>query len=517
MDKDKHLLMGIDIGTTGCRSILFGLKGQIVGSSYMEYPVKTPYPGWAEQDPNQWWKATLSNLKKVLEKSKVDPGKIAVISVTGHQPSPVFLNKEGDPLYKSILWMDRRTFSQCKLLRETVGEDELYSKTGLRIDPIYSLSKIMWIKENLPQILKKTYKILQPKDFIVFKLTGKIFTDYASASATQLLDVRKLEWSPELLKIAGLSVDKLPTLSLSTSIAGNLLGRVASEVGLKEGIPVVVGAGDTTISAVGTGVVRAGCTCVNIGTSSDVMTCVNEPILDPKKRIGYYPHAVPGKYVTIAGANTSGMSLRWFRDEFCILEKESSTGLGIDPYDLMNLEAQKSKPGCEGLIFLPYLLGERSPIFDPLAKGCFFGLTLRHQKSDFIRSIMEGVGYSVKHRIDAEEEIGIPVSNIIIAGGGAKSSFWRQIVADITGKKVKLLAVSEATCLGAAIVGGVGVKIYSTVEDMCDKVLSIVEEHEPIQDNHFVYQSLFNIYKTLYSKNRELFEKIHQIIPRQRK
>ena len=512
MSKDSHFLIGIDIGTTGSRSILFDLRGQPLSSSYMEYPVETPYPGWAEQDPNQWWKATLSNLKKVVDKAKVDPQKIAVISVTGHQPSPVFLDREGNPLCKSLLWMDRRTFPQCKLLRETIGEDELYGKTGLRIDPIYSLSKIMWVRENLPQVFRQTYKILQPKDFIVFRFTGEIFTDYASASATQLLDVQKLEWSPQLLKIAGLSADKLPPLTLSTSIAGGLSGQVASQVGLTEGTPVVVGAGDTTVSAVGTGVVRAGYTCVNIGTSSDVITCVNKPILDPEKRIGYYPHAVPGKYVTIAGANTSGISLRWFRDEFCALEKESAHTLDIDPYDLMNLEAQKSKPGCEGLIFLPYLLGERSPVFDPLARGCFFGLTLRHQKSDFIRSIMEGIGYSIKHRLDAEEEIGIQVSNIIIAGGAAKSSFWRQIVADITGKKVRLLAVSEATCLGAAILGGVGVQIYPTAEDMCDKVVPIVEEREPIPDNHLLYQGLFNIYKTLYSNNKRLFEEIHRVI-----
>jgi len=434
MSKDSHFLIGIDIGTTGSRSILFDLRGQPLSSSYMEYPVETPYPGWAEQDPNQWWKATLSNLKKVVDKAKVDPQKIAVISVTGHQPSPVFLDREGNSLYKCILWMDRRTFPQCKLLRKTIGEDELYSKTGLRIDPIYSLSKIMWVRENLPQVFRQTYKILQPKDFIVFRFTSEIFTDYASASATQLLDVQKLEWSPELLEIAGLSLDKLPPLTLSTSIAGGLLGQIASKVGLTEGTPVVVGAGDTTVSAVGTGVVRAGYTC------------------------------------------------------------------------------EKSKPGCEGLIFLPYLLGERSPVFDPLARGCFFGLTLRHQKSDFIRSIMEGIGYSIKHRIDAEEEIGIQVSSIIIAGGAAKSSFWRQIVADITGKKVRLLAVTEATCLGAAILGGVGVQIYPTAEDMCDKVVPIVEEREPIQDNHLLYQGLFNIYKRLYSNNKRLFEEIHQVI-----
>ncbi|GAI36672.1 unnamed protein product, partial [marine sediment metagenome] len=226
MSKDKEALIGIDIGTTGCRSILFNLRGQPVSDSYVEYPVETPHSGWAEQDPNQWWKATLYNLKKVLEKAKVSPKKIAVISVTGHQPSPVFLDREGNPLCKSILWMDRRTFPQCKLLRETVGENELYNRTGLRIDPIYSLSKIMWVRKNLPEIFRQTHKILQPKDFIVFKLTGKIFTDYASASATQLLDVHILEWSSELLKIAGISADKLPTLTSSTSIVGGLLGQV---------------------------------------------------------------------------------------------------------------------------------------------------------------------------------------------------------------------------------------------------------------------------------------------------
>jgi len=514
MSQDNRLI-GIDIGTTGSRCILFDSEGQVVGSSYVEYAVQTPHPGWAEQHPNQWWKSTLSNLTTLLGKTKVDPEKIAVISVTGQQPSPVFLDREGIPLCNSLLWMDRRTFPQCRLLQETVGEDQLYKKTGLRIDPMYSLSKIMWIRENLPEVFRKTQKILQPKDFIIFKLTGKIVTDYASGSATQLLDVQKLEWSPELLRITGLSPDKLPSLSLSTSIAGGLSDQVASEIGLKQGTPVVVGAGDSTVSAVGAGVVRAGHTCVNIGTASDVMTCVRKPRLDPKRRMGYYPHAVPGKYITIAGANTSGISLRWFRDQFCGVEKNSAHSLDLDPYDLMNLEAERSKPGAEGLIFLPYLLGERSPVFDPLARGCFFGITLRHQRCDFIRSIMEGIGYSIKDRIDAQEEIGIKVSSITIAGGAAKSGLWRQIVADITGKKVRLLRVTEATCLGAAVLGGVGVKIYATVEDMCDKVVPTAKVHQPAQHNHATYQSLFSIYKELYSSTKPLFEKIHRTISRQ--
>jgi len=507
-------LIGIDVGTTGCRSILFNSDGREICKAYREYSVRVPRPGWAEQEAQEWLKASISTLKEVVEKSRIQRRKITAICVTGQQPSPVFIDRNGKPLCSSILWMDRRAVSQCDFIKRTVGEEEIYNKTALRIDPIYAVWKIMWIKENSPEVYRRTFKVLQPKDFLVYKFTGEILTDYASASATQLVDIHKKVWSEDLLKIFDIPINKLPEIESPTKVVGPLLKEIAEQTDLVEGIPVVLGAGDSTVSGVGAGVVMPGQTCVNIGTSSDVLICTEAPFLDSKRQVTYYPHAVPNRYISIAGSNTSGMALRWFRDSFCILEKETAKRLKVEAYEIMNVEAQNSKPGANGLVFLPYLMGERSPIFDPAAKGLFFGITLRHNKADFIRAIMEGVAYSVQDRIKVAEDVGVKVSDIVITGGGAKSSLWRQIIADVTGKTTAFFSVEEATCLGAAILGGVGIGLYSSIEEMCDEILSIKEKekHIPRVEYRNLYHSLFKTYKKLYQYTRGLGSNVDKVI-----
>lgn len=491
-------MIGIDLGTTACKTIIFDENGQEIVKSLKEYPLETPKSGWAEQDPNKWWMVTVSTLKEANQKAHVDPNNISAIGLTGQQSSTVFLNSNGKVLCPSILWMDRRTTPQCDFIKKAIGEDRIYELTALRIDPMYSVSKILWVRENMPNVFNSTYKIILPKDYIAYKLTGNILVDYTNASATQLLDIKKKEWSDELLDSLDIPREILPDLCSSTDVVGGTTKEISDDVGLNEGTPVISGGGDVACPAIGAGVVVPSRTCVSIGTCSDVIICSDKPALDPKKRVGYYPHAILDKYILIAGANTGGVALRWFKDYFGSSESKRAQSLKVSPYEIMDREAEMTKPGAAGLIFLPYLMGERSPIYDPIARGAFFGITLRHQKAHFIRAIMEGVAFSIKHRLDIAEELGTKISDIRITGGGAKSSLWRQIIADVTNKPVIVLSTGENTCMGAAILAGVGVGVYRSVKKACDRILTVIDRNEPRATFYGSYSELFKAYKKLY-------------------
>ncbi len=491
------------MGTTSCRSIIYTQEGKPVASAYREYEVLVPRPGWAEQDPNEWWEATKSTLRESLERSGIAAENIAAIGLTGQQPSTVFLDRKGNTLCPSILWMDRRTSSQCEFMKRVVGEERLYEITGLRPDPAYSASKILWTKENMPKVYESTYKVLLPKDYLAYKLTGSIFLDLASACATQLVDIHKGQWSTELIDSLRIRREILPDICSPTTVLGEVSPEIAREVGLTRQVAVVSGAGDTTVSALGSGVVAPARTCVNIGTSSDVMTSVEKPVLDKKMRVGYYIHAVPKKFLSIMGANTSGASLRWFRDSFCQRERENGQSLGLSAYKLMDLQAESIPPGSEGLVFLPYLLGERSPIFDPMARGMFFGITMRHNRAHFVRSILEGIAYSIRDRLEVLKELGVDTPELILAGGGARSPLWRNIIANVTGKSVATLINEESTCIGAIMLAGVGVGTYKDIEKAVREILSFSGRIEPQVETQSIYDRLFPIYRKLYESTRD--------------
>mgnify|MGYP001045511526 CR=1 FL=1 len=501
-------LIGIDLGTTSCRSIIHTAKGKPIASAYREYNVLVPKPGWAEQDPNEWWEATKWTLRQSLERSGVSAEDIAAIGLTGQQPSTVFVDRKGNTLCPSILWMDRRTSSQCEFMKSVVGEERLYEITGLRADPAYSASKILWTRENMPEVYEKTYKVLLPKDYLAYKLTGSICLDLASACATQLVDIHKRQWSSELVNNLRIREEILPDICLPTTVLGDVEPEVARDVGLATKVAVVSGAGDTTVSALGSGAVAPARTCVNIGTSSDVMTSVEKPVLDKKMRVGYYIHAVPGRFLSIMGANTSGASLRWFRDCFYHMEKESEQSLGLAAYKLMDSEAENISPGSEGLIFLPYLLGERSPIFDPLARGTFFGITMRHNRAHFVRSVLEGVAYSIRDRLEVLRELGMDPAELILTGGGARSALWLNIIANVTGKPVTTLVSEESTCIGAIMLAGVGVGVYREMEKAADEILTPSSRIKPQIKIQNVYDRFFPIYRKLYESTKDLFTEV---------
>lgn len=497
----------IDLGTTNLRAALVDTSGTIVSSVSQELMLNTPHPGWAEQDPSEWWKVATTCLRKLCQSAEsVGLGKVIGMGVTGHQPSPVLVGGHGEPLTPSLIWMDRRTAPQCDTIRELVGEERVYELTGLRIDAMYALSKLLWWRQNAPRVVADTRWILQPKDFILFMLTGEPATDYASAAATQMLDFRALTWSEEILDTFGISKDKLPPLRHATDTVGRVSQSAASQTGLPAGLPVICGAGDTTVSAIGGRLTEGGRACVNIGTSSDVMMCTDTPCPDPRRRFGVYPHALRDLYVLIAGANTSGASLRWFRDAFCGQERDVAAQLGQDPYDLMTSEAAQSRPGARGLIFLPYLMGERSPIFDPSARGAFFGFTLDHRKGDFIRAVMEGVALSIRHRLDAIEEASrTPVTSLLLSGGGARSALWQQIVADVTQRDLVLPRSTEATTLGMCALLSIAHGLHGSASEACEVIVPISESVSANRSNAGIYARCYDRYRQLYERAKTLF------------
>ncbi len=507
----KPFLVGVDLGTTGCRAIIYDLLGCEVATSYVEYPVSTPQPGWAEQDPEMWWNAVLQTLGDAVGKAKLNPGDVEGVGVTGQQPSPVFVTADGSSLGPSLIWMDQRTTAECEEIEQALGAARVYQITGLRLDTIYAASKILWVRRHWPDAYQRAHKILLAKDFLLQRLTGSFVSDYATSGSTMLLDIRKLAWSDDVLRALEIPKEKLPEPRLSTDAAGPLLPNVAKEVGLLAGTPVYICAGDTTAQAVGTRVVIPGETCTVIGTSCDVVTCTEAPVTDPSRRFGCYPHAVAGRYVTIAGANGGGVTLRWFRDAFCGLETESASRLGLGAYLLMDLEAEHTSPGSDGIVFLPYLMGERAPVYDPLAQGVFFGISLRHRRAHFIRSIMEGVACSIRHRVEISEAQGIGIPLIYIAGGGGNSALWRQIVADVTGKPNEALQVSESTCMGAVILAGVGAGLFPSVEDACAGLLPTAGRCEPQTGVRHVYDQVFEVYVQLYENTKSLWPTVHNI------
>jgi xylulokinase len=511
IEVSNAFLIGVDLGTTGCRAIVFDRVGRAAGTAYVEYEVRTPEPGWAEQDPDIWWQAAVQTLREAVAKAGMDRAQVAAIGVTAQQPSPVFVDREGQPLAPSLIWMDQRTRAECDEIVAALGADHVYRVTGLRVDPIYAATKVLWVRRHWPDAYQKAYKILLAKDYLLQRLTGEFVSDPATSGSTLLFDLHTLDWSREILHALQIPRDKLPDTRPSTAVAGGLRRDVAIEVGLLPGMPVYTCAGDSTAQAVGTRVVVPGATCAVIGTSCDVVTSTASPATDPLRRFGCYPHAVAGQYVIIAGANTGGACLRWFRDEFCELEVESAGRLHLSPYALMDLEAARCHAGAEGIVFLPYLMGERSPVFDSLARGVFFGASLRHQRAHFIRAILEGVACSIRHRVTIIEEQGVQVPHLYIAGGGGNSALWRQIVADVLGKPNDSLPVAESTCIGAVILAGVGAGLYPSVEAACAELLPVAGRCEPRPEAIPVYDRVFDVYLKLYEQTRSLWPQVDAI------
>jgi len=491
-------ILAHDIGTTGDKATLFDLDGRLITSTLKEYVLHQPKPTWAEQNPEDWWNAFIASTREILKTSKVHPDDIEAVGFSGQMMGCLPIDKDGNPLRSSIIWMDQRSVEQANFIAEQIGEEDFYRITGNRVNPSYTISKILWLKENEPEIYKKTYKFIQSKDYIILKLTGEYVTDFSDASLAGLLDVNRRQWAYGILEELQIPIDKLPRLCASTEVVGGIEQSIAEKIGLKPGTPVVVGGGDGACAAVGAGVVRYGHAYNYVGASSWISICTDKPLIDSKMRIFNQWHLDPNKVSPTGTMQTAGSSYRWLRNEICQAEVNEAWRLGVDPYVIMDSEAEKVEPGSEKVIFLPYLMGERSPWWNPNARGVFFGLALGHRRRHLIRAVLEGVCFNLRIILEAFEEQGVRIENIRVIGGGAKGRLWRDMMASIYGKTILVPEyLMEATSFGAAIAAGVGVGIYRDFS-VAEKLVRITDVHNPNLALYEKYSLLYEYFKKLY-------------------
>lgn len=503
-------VIGIDIGTSGTKTVLFDETGKVIHSALAEYPLYQPKNGYAEQDPADWWNAASSTVRKVITESRINSSEIAGIGLSGQMHGLVMLDEKGEVLRRSIIWCDQRTAAEVDEMNEKLGRDKLIKITANPALTGWTAAKILWVKNHEPDIFSKCRHILLPKDYIRYKLTGEYATEVSDASGMQLLNVPNRCWSEEVCGSLGIDMNMLAKVYESCEVTGKISREAAELTGFAEGTIVVGGAGDNAAAAVGTGVVTDGKAFTTIGTSGVVFAHMSNVLIDIKGRVHTCCAAVPGCWHIMGVTQGAGLSLKWFRDNFCQAEKDTAKLMGVDEYFLMDKEAETVPIGANRLIYLPYLMGERTPHLDPDARGMFFGLSAIHTKKDMLRAVMEGVAYSLRDCIEICREMGIDVSDMMACGGGT-SSLWRQMLADLYACPVKTAVSKEGPALGAAILAMVGAGIYGSVSDACEKLVGVSEIQNPIKENVTVYEKYFRIYDEIYPAVKDKFAKLAQL------
>ncbi len=501
-------LLGVDIGTSGTKTVLFDVEGNTVASALSEYPLYQPHIGWAEQDPEDWWRATVETISSVIKKSGVNPSDIKGVGLSGQMHGMVLLNREGRVLRPSIIWCDQRTQAECDQITEIVGRKRLIEITANPALTGFTASKVMWVKNHQPDLFNQIYKILLPKDYVRYRLTGVFATEVSDASGTQFLDVPKRKWSEDLLNLLGIDPAWMPEVYESQEVSGTISSEAARLTGLSEGTPVVGGGGDQAAGAVGNGIVRQGVISSTIGTSGVVFAHMDDISIDPEGRVHTFCHAVPDKWHVMGVTQGAGLSLQWLRNNFGGMEKDLAAHMDIDPYQLMDKQAEKAKPGCDGLIYLPYLMGERTPHLDPYARGVFFGLTASHGRREMIRAVMEGVAYSLRDCLEIIRGMNVSITEVRASGGGGRSPLWRQMQADIFNNPIATINSAEGPALGVALLAGVGAGVYKSVTEACDTAIKVVSVQEPIKENVPVYDKYYEIYGELYRALKNSFRKV---------
>ncbi len=504
---EKYILAH-DLGTTGNKATIYDPEGNLLASSYDEYPTNYFGRNCVEQDPLDWWKAVCTSTKAVLASAGVRPSSIACVSFSGHMMGCLPVDKDATPLRPSIIWADSRSVSQADYLVEQVGMSEGYRITGHCLLPMYSAAKIMWVRDNEPEVFRKTHKILHVKDFIAAKLTGRFATDLSDASGMNLFDLSRRDWSEPLIKASGIPVEILPDPQPSTHVLGEVTSVAAQETGLKAGTPVVIGGGDGPCAAVGSGVVSEGSAYNYFGSAAWIGIASKEPVYDPEMRTFTFFHLDPDLFMPVGASNNGGYSYQCFRDAVWSTEGSVAESLDMNLFDLMELKATNAPVGSDKLLYLPYIRGERCPYNNANARGVFLGLTPNHKKEQLTRAVLEGVVLNQRIILDALENQGAHVDEMCVIGGGAQSSLWRQIMADVYGKRVlKPRLLQEATSLGAAIAGGVGVGLFEDFR-AAEKMIQIVDTQDPDPKAHERYERLYAVFQSAYHALVPVFEEL---------
>jgi xylulokinase len=497
-----------DLGTTGSKASLYDADGRLVSSVLQEYGVSFPSTGWAEQNVEDWWQAVCLSTQKLLAAASIRGAEIACIVFSGQMMGCVPLDEHARPLRTAIIWADTRAVEQQQAIAKRIDPSQVYQITGHRLSASYSLSKICWVRQHQPEIYARTHRFVLAKDAMIARMTGRFVTDPSDASSTNMYDLASGGWSAPILDAAGVDAGKLPEIIPSTAVAGELLPAPAAELGLPPGVPIVVGGGDGSCAGVGAGVIAEGSAYNYIGSSSWIALCTAHPILDPTERTFTFAHLMQGRFMPTGTMQAAGASYQWMRDQLSPMEVRSARDLGISPYELMNFTAERSPAGANGLLFLPYLLGERSPRWNPRARGAFIGLTIRHTRADMIRASLEGITYNLRVILDAFRTQGARIDSMRVIGGGARGRFWNQVMASIFGMPIARLSVlEEATSMGAAVAGGIGVGLYRDW-DIIAQMNQIAETIQPDPAAQAVYEKAYPIFDAAYHALLPIYDQL---------
>ena len=486
--------IGIDIGTTSVKIIAINESGSIIESISKEYPLYFPKPLWSEQNPEDWWKQSINGLKELLK--GIHKNEVKAVSFSGQMHGLVTLDENDEVVRPAILWNDQRTEKECAYLNNKIGRDLLSKWTGNLALAGFTAPKILWLKENEPKNFAATKKIMLPKDYISYKMSGVFATDMSDASGTLYLDVKNRKWSREMMEIIGIHESQLPNLYESYEIVGNIKPELAEELGLSKDVKIVIGGGDQAVAAVGGGVVRAGSCSLSLGTSGVIFTSNNDFFVDEKNSLHSFCHA-NGKYHLMGVTLAAASSLKWWIEE---INKS-------DEYGLLLKEAENAQID-DSLFYLPYLMGERTPHNDPNCRGTFIGINMTHERKHMTRAILEGVAFSLRDTFEIMKEMGIKIDSISISGGGAKSSLWCSIIADVLNVKVNKLNTNEGPAFGATILAAVGFGLFDTVENACDEYIKITESIDPNLENNELYNKKYNKFRKIYPATKELFKQL---------
>jgi xylulokinase len=489
--------LGMDVGTGGTRAVLINDQGQVVASAASEHaPFRSPHPGWAEQDPEDWWRAAQAAIREVLATSALTASDIGAIGLTGQMHGAVMLDADGNVLRPSLIWCDQRTNAQCDWLHERIGRERLIELTCNPALPNFTLTKLLWVRENEPAVFERIAHVLCPKDYVRFRLTGTYAMDVQEASGTLLLDVTHRRWSSEVARIAGISESWLPELFESPEVCAHISAEGASATGLVAQTPVVAGAGDQGAGAVGMGILQQGSVSATIGTSGVVFAATAAPTKDPLGRLHTFCHAVPERWHVMGVTQAAGLSLRWLRDVI-------APGTN---YDALTAEAAQVPAGSDGLLWAPYLLGERTPHLDSQATAAFYGITASHTRGHLVRAVLEGVAYSLKDTFTLFAELGIPVQGVRLGGGGARGPLWRSIQASIYGYASDVLVAEEGAAFGAALLAGVGAGAWPDTDAACAVAIRVAEQIAPDAAAAKSYADGYKLYRQLYPALRSIRE-----------
>lgn len=502
----KHdILIGIDIGTSSTRVVAFDLRGKTLASSTAAYPLLTPKPNWAEQHPDHWWEASRKGLKAVSR--QIDPGRVRGISFSGQMHGSVFLDGAGKVIRPALLWCDGRTAAECAEAMDTVGRERFLAIIKNPSLTSFTLPKVLWLRRHEPKNFARLRHILLPKDYVRFRLTGELALDVADGAGTAMMAVGEKRWAGEVLAALGLDPKLLPPILESSAIAGSMTPEAARATGLRAGTPIVAGAGDQPAGATGVGVIEEGQMMVSLGTSGVIFAPTRRAILDPTLALATFDHAAPGVSYLMGCILSAGGALQWHRNELCQLEQAEAKKKKIEVYDLLLDRASKTPIGAEGLFFLPYLMGERSPHNNPNARGAWIGLSIRHGKPHLTRAVVEGVTFALRDCLEAVRTLKVEIAEVRATGGGARSPFWMQMLSDVFGVRVNCVESAEGPALGAAILAGVGTGAYPDFKTAARQAVRMGRSYKPTSKGQRDYQPVYEKFRTLYPALKPHFDR----------